>query len=405
MGFWPSLRTWRVGCFSPTWCCSRATWRLRTHGVPLGLSPQVSGRGECEGGERQGGVEEEWAETLAGATEATAPTKCIERRCIAGLSEALAGSHLGQAREGAAPTPAADIGNHMADQSRGGDSPPVPAASLTASLTTSHLSNHGADQLGGRTPPSPAASLGTDAADAHRLGVTPPASAASPTESLTTSHLSIHEADQQSGDTPLSPAADLNCHTSDRSCGKGTPPAPDASPTESLTGSHLTNHAADQPRQAGTPPAHASYLRLPTDSAAARSELERLLRAAEPIVLHGAARGWRPFGLWTLDHLSNREGGGAHVVEVTVVPSREDFEVQDDRILRPPKSTARLADLVRCLHRKVELQDRLTLYTRQVRPHSPGAPPPTKRYPLARRPHLPKSTLAGGSGAISEQEG
>jgi Tfp pilus assembly protein PilF len=173
-------------------------------------------------GEREGGVESEWAERLAGATQADAGKKCIERRCIAGLSEALEGSQFGK-------------------------------------------------------------------------------------------------------------------------------------------------QAAEPPRKS-TAPVPAASLSLPTDPAAAQSEMERLIRAAEPVVLHSAARAWRPFNQWTLEHLSSTEVGGSDTVAVTVVPNREVFEVHDDRIMRPPKSTARLADLVRFLNRKIELQDRLTLYTRQASP-------------------------------------
>lgn len=137
--------------------------------------------------------------------------------------------------------------------------------------------------------------------------------------------------------------------------------------SEALAGSHLGERAADQPRE-GTAPAPAASLRLPTDPTAALSEVERVIHAAEPIVLQGAARAWPPFDQWTLEYLGSAGRGGSDLVEVTVVPSREVFEVHDDRIMRPPKSTARLADLVRFLNRKVELPDRITLYTRQARP-------------------------------------
>jgi len=115
--------------------------------------------------------------------------------------------------------------------------------------------------------------------------------------------------------------------------------------------------------------ARTNQLELPADASEARKLIELAIRVAEPVVFRGAARGWRPLARWTLAHLGAAEGGGADPVDVTVVVDREVFEVQEERILRPPKSTARLADLVNLLHLKVELKERQIIYTRQASAH------------------------------------
>ena len=69
---------------------------------------------------------------------------------------------------------------------------------------------------------------------------------------------------------------------------------------------------------------------------------------ATPIVLRGAAKGWRPYEAWDGEGLSSAAGDDE--VEVAVVERAGIFEVHADRIERPPKSSMRIADLVRLMH-------------------------------------------------------
>ena len=97
---------------------------------------------------------------------------------------------------------------------------------------------------------------------------------------------------------------------------------------------------------------------------------------AAPIVLRGAAKGWRPYEAWDGEGLSSAAGDdeveltlalaralalalkpipgpnpnpspSPYQVEVGVVERAGIFEVHADRIERPPKSSMRIADLVR----------------------------------------------------------
>ena len=86
-------------------------------------------------------------------------------------------------------------------------------------------------------------------------------------------------------------------------------------------------------------------------------------KGATPMLLRGAAKGWRPYEAWDGAGLS--AAAGDDEVEVAVVERAGSFEVHPDRIERPPKSTMRIADLVRLMELRTEAN--LTLYTRQAR--------------------------------------
>ena len=110
----------------------------------------------------------------------------------------------------------------------------------------------------------------------------------------------------------------------------------------------------------------AAEVKLAADPASAQAEIRRIIETALPVVLRQAASEWQPNIAWTVKHLSAEREGGNDLVDVTIVPDRNEFEVREDKMIRPPHSTVRLADLVQHLHRKVELRDGLALYTRQA---------------------------------------
>ena len=90
------------------------------------------------------------------------------------------------------------------------------------------------------------------------------------------------------------------------------------------------------------------------------SSVEELLLAAEP-----ADRGRRALAAgqtWDAAYLSGE--AGADELEVTVQPVAGAFEVHPDRIERPPKTNVRVADFVRLLALRRDVN--LTLYSRQA---------------------------------------
>ena len=92
------------------------------------------------------------------------------------------------------------------------------------------------------------------------------------------------------------------------------------------------------------------------------SSVEELLLAAEPTLIAGGARGWPPTETWDAAYLSGE--AGADELEVTVQPVAGAFEVHPDRIERPPKTNVRVADFVRLLALRRDVN--LTLYSRQA---------------------------------------
>ena len=82
----------------------------------------------------------------------------------------------------------------------------------------------------------------------------------------------------------------------------------------------------------------------------------------EPTVLRAAAEGWGPMLRWDGEYLE--EVAGEEPLEITVVTEAGAFEVRQDHIWRPPKSTMKLGDLTRLL--RLQTDANLTLYSRQA---------------------------------------
>jgi len=82
----------------------------------------------------------------------------------------------------------------------------------------------------------------------------------------------------------------------------------------------------------------------------------------EPTVLRAAAEGWGPMLRWDGEYLE--AVAGEEPLEITVVTEAGAFEVRQDHIWRPPKSTMKLGDLTRLL--RLQTDANLTLYSRQA---------------------------------------
>uniref|UniRef100_A0A7S0L256 JmjC domain-containing protein n=1 Tax=Coccolithus braarudii TaxID=221442 RepID=A0A7S0L256_9EUKA len=81
-------------------------------------------------------------------------------------------------------------------------------------------------------------------------------------------------------------------------------------------------------------------------------------------MLGGAAIGWRPLDEWGQAPTELARLAGEDMVDVAVVTKADAFEVEPKRMLRPPRSEMRFADLVSLLASQRDVN--LTLYTRQA---------------------------------------